>query len=202
MKLVSVSLLIEALAARWPDVSQTPDIDVIADFITEYAADSAFDIPLKTVLAHYDAEPDLFNPKAELPLTPGQYEALYNEDSASAFNWGAVGDSRARSYIGEVSAKEQPHVKAFKAGLSPTGRLRKSQPELQDLPRSMCAGCGVSLPWGATDTHCSRCQQPPKPFIDPGHCLTTRVCVGCGRPYNTRSAKVALCFDCQEASSL
>jgi hypothetical protein len=167
MKLVSVSLLIEALAVQF----SSPEHDAIEAFILEYAADSAFNIPLKTVLAHYDAEPDLFNPKADMPLTPGQYEALYKEDfpSNSAFNWEAVGDSEPRH---------------FNAGLSPTGRLRKSQPELQDLPRSMCAGCGVSLPWGWTDTHCSSCQQPPKPFID----AATR-----GRPSALDEVKVDPC---------
>lgn len=154
MKLVSVSLLIEALAARWPDVSQTPDIDVIADFITEYAKDSAFDIPLKTVLSHYDAEPDLFNPKTELPLTPGQYEALYNEDSASAFNWEGLeyDDFAALNRPLGVASKI---VEAMgRQELSPTGRLRKSQPQLQEFPKAAtayqhCPFCGTL----ATYTH-------------------------------------------------
>lgn len=86
MKTVSVSLLIEALAARW-NSDATPEMELVVDFIAEYAKESGFDIPLKTVLSHYDAEPDLFNPKADTPLTPGQYEALYKEDAPSAFEW-------------------------------------------------------------------------------------------------------------------
>jgi hypothetical protein len=91
MKLVSPALLIEALAARW-NSDDKPEMEIVADFITDYAKDSGFDIPLKIVLAHYVGEADLFNPQAELPLTPGQYSDLYSQE----YDYKAHGDPTPR----------------------------------------------------------------------------------------------------------
>lgn len=79
MKLVSPGLLIEALAARW-NSDDKPEMELVADFITDYAKEDGFDIPLQTVLACYSGEADLFNPEADRPFTPGQYKELYGQE--------------------------------------------------------------------------------------------------------------------------
>lgn len=101
MKLISPALLIEALAVRFPDCAELYSPEIFADFVTDYAKDSGFDVPMAHVLHSHDTgTPSIadvlraqgLSPTGRLPSQP-EYQHLR---PSTAPVWQCVADKTLR----------------------------------------------------------------------------------------------------------